>query len=75
MKFVVEFYRIRDADDAHAVVGREDVEAVDLEEAMRIARLLSRTLAMPQRPDAMAVSASEGGRLYSGSFDSDEQNC
>jgi hypothetical protein len=31
MKFVVEFYRTRQADDAHAVVGREAIEAGDLD--------------------------------------------
>ena len=30
MKVVIEFYRTRETDDAHAVVGREAVEAVDL---------------------------------------------
>lgn len=52
MKIVVEFYRTRDADDAHAVVGRETVEVDDLDGAIAAARLLAQTLDMPQRPDS-----------------------
>ena len=48
MKVVIEFYRTRETDDAHAVVGRETVEAVDLANAIEIAHLLSQTLDMPQ---------------------------
>ena len=66
MKIVIEFYRTRDADDAHAVVGRETEEAVDLDDAIEVARLLSRTLDMPQRPDAMTITDANGATLYSG---------
>ena len=48
MKLVTEFYRTRQTDDAHAVVGRETIEAGDLANAIEIARLLSQTLDMPQ---------------------------
>ena len=53
MKILIEFYRTRDKDDAHAIVGRVTDEAVDREDAINIARLLSLTVEMPQRPDAM----------------------
>jgi hypothetical protein len=43
MKIVVEFYRTRDADNAHAVVARETTQAADLDSAIEIARQLSRT--------------------------------
>lgn len=66
MKIVIEFYRIRDADDAHAIVGRESAEAADLEDAIQVARLLARTLDMPQRPDAMAINDANGAMLYCG---------
>jgi hypothetical protein len=72
MKFVIEFYRTRMADDAHAVVGRETTAAADLEEAIAIARQLWRTLDMPQRPDAMSVSDGAGRVLYSGAFEASE---
>lgn len=66
MKIVIEFYRTRDADDAHAVIGRETADAVDLDNAIEIALLLSRTLEMPQRPDAMSITDVNGTTLYSG---------
>ncbi|PBB89089.1 hypothetical protein CK215_29440 [Mesorhizobium sp. WSM3864] len=60
MKVVIQFYRTRVADDAHAVVGRETVDAADLDAAIEIARLLARTLNMPQWPDAVAIADAEG---------------
>ena len=69
MKIVIEFYRTRQADDAHAVVGRETAEAAGLDQAMEIARRLSQTLNMPQRPDAMTISDGDGNKLYSSKFD------
>ncbi|MDF3218346.1 hypothetical protein EN962_35065 [Mesorhizobium sp. M7A.F.Ca.CA.001.09.2.1] len=66
MKIVIEFYRTREADDAHAVLGRETAEAADLEDAIEIARLLAGTLNMPQRPDAMTIADTNGATLYSG---------
>lgn len=71
MKIVIEFYRTRDADDAHAVVGREVIEAVDLANAIELARLLSQTLDMPQRPDAVAITDLSGVALFSGIIDVD----
>ncbi|MUT27339.1 hypothetical protein GNX16_09340 [Mesorhizobium japonicum] len=51
MKIVIEFYRTRDADDAHAVVGREAVEVDDLNGAI-VARghLRSRARGLFPRP-------------------------
>ena len=40
MKIMIEFYRTREADDAHAVLGRETAEAADLDDAIEIARPL-----------------------------------
>ena len=65
MKVVIEFYRTRVADDAHAVVGRETVDAADLDAAIEIARLLARTLNMPQWPDAVAIADADGATIYS----------
>lgn len=73
MKMVIEFYRTREADDAHAVVGRETAVAADLDEAIGIARRLSRTLDMPQRPDGVAITDGQGKKLYSGMLDADEK--
>ncbi|TPK62435.1 hypothetical protein FJ930_26800 [Mesorhizobium sp. B2-4-15] len=66
MKIVVEFYRTRAADDAHALIGREAAEAADLDDAIEIARRLAQTLNMPQRPDAMMIADAKGAKLYSG---------
>jgi hypothetical protein len=44
MKIVIEFYRTRNADDAHAVIGRETKEAVNTDDAIEVARQLSQTL-------------------------------
>ena len=68
MQFVIEFYRTRPADDAHALIGSQRAEAADLDNAIEIARQLSLTLDMPQRPDAVSVSDSAGRVLYSGTF-------
>ena len=67
MKIVLEFYRVRKADDAHTVVGRETADAADLDDAIRTrAAAMAKTLDMPQQPDAMSISDNEGNRLYSG---------
>lgn len=36
MRIVIEFYRTREKDDAHAVIGRETAEAADLDDAIDI---------------------------------------
>jgi hypothetical protein len=69
VKITIEFYRTREVDDAHAIVGRETVEVADLSDAIEIGHRLSLTLNMPQRPDAMSISDSKGNKLYSHTFD------
>jgi len=69
MKIVIEFYRTRHEDDAHAIVGRETVEAADLSDAIERAQMLSQTLNMPQQPDAMTITNANGRTLYSGALD------
>jgi hypothetical protein len=66
---VIQFYRVRLADGAQAMVGCEIAAAADLDNAIEIAWHLGQTLNMPQRPDAMTISDSEGNELYSGQFD------
>ncbi|WP_274630967.1 hypothetical protein [Arvimicrobium flavum] len=74
MHIVIEFYRTRDRDDAHAVVGREIAEAANLDDAMEVARRLSQTLNMPQRPDAMTITDGVGTVLYAGAPEADVPN-
>ena len=69
MQVVIEFYRTREIDGAHAVVGRETAQVADLEDAMALALRLSFSLAMPQLPDAMAITDAAGVPLYSGVID------
>lgn len=71
MKIAIEFYRTRDKDDAHAVVGRQADEAADVEAAIARARRLSQTLDLPQRPDAITITDADGRVLYSGTIDID----
>ncbi|ODR92256.1 hypothetical protein [Sinorhizobium alkalisoli] len=72
MKIAIAFYRIREVDDAHAIVGRETAEAADLDEAIEIARELLRTLDMPQRPDAMTITDEDGNTIHSSRLDTIE---
>ncbi|MEX0953895.1 MAG: hypothetical protein WDZ83_01635 [Rhizobiaceae bacterium] len=68
MKVRIEFYRTRDADDAHAVIGSETADAQDLDDAIRIARQFSLTLDMPQRADAVTITGADGATIYSGAL-------
>jgi hypothetical protein len=63
MKVSIEFYRTRDRDDAHALLGRVTREARDTNDAVTIARALLATLEMPQWPDAMTISDVWGREL------------
>jgi hypothetical protein len=74
MNMVIEFFRIREADDAHTIIGQEIADATDLDDAIEIARHLWQNLDMPQQPDAITISDSEGNKLYSGRFDPDENS-
>jgi hypothetical protein len=74
MDIVIEFYRTRELDDAHALVGREAMEAVDLDDAIDVARRLSETLNMPQRPDSMTITDAAGTVLYAGAIEVDAFN-
>lgn len=69
MKVLLEFYRTRIADEAHAVIGRELMEVADLKEAIRMARILSVDLNMPQTPDAFVLRDASGNRLYTAVLD------
>ena len=68
MKIVIEFYRIRSSDNAHAVVGQEMAEASDREAAIKKAHELAETLNMPQRPDGMSITDSDGNEIHSHTF-------
>lgn len=69
MRVTIEFYRTREADDAHAVIGLEEAEATDLDDAIHIARQLAQSLDMPQRADGLTVRNAEGAMIYSDVFE------
>jgi hypothetical protein len=64
MDVTIEFYRTRERDEAHAVLGRVERQAVDVAGAIEIARSLLFTLEMPQQPDAVAIYDAGGKQLY-----------
>jgi hypothetical protein len=69
MKIMIEFYRTRAKDDAHATIGRAMSDAIDRKDAIEVARSLSVTLSMPQRPDGMMITDITGQKLYAGIVD------
>lgn len=66
MNFVIEFYRLREQDGAHATLDRISLEAPDLKAALEAAGSLFHTLAMPQTPDHVRVCDRAGRELYAG---------
>ena len=70
MRVRIDFYRTRDLDDAHAVLGRVTTTADDLDHAVRIAWSLLRTLEMPQWPDAMTIFDADDNELCRHPIDS-----
>lgn len=69
MQIVIAFFRIRPEDEAHALVGRESADVSDLEAALVLAGVLARSLAMPQRPDAVTIFDAAGRMLHSCAFE------
>lgn len=66
MNFVIEFYRLRQQDGAHAMLDRVSLVAPDLKAAVEVAGSLFHTLAMPQIPDQVRVCDWAGRELYAG---------
>ncbi len=62
--FIIEFFRVRDADGAHATLDRVAHDATDLEDAKVRARSLFETLDMPQRPDAVRILDQDGDEVF-----------
>jgi len=66
MKVFIEFYRVRESDDAHAILGRVTCDAIDSDAAIGMARSLFRTLDMPQEPDRFRVFDESGNEFFRG---------
>ena len=53
--FIIEFFRVRGTDEAHAILDRVEHDTTDLEDAKVRAQSLFETLDMPQKPDALRI--------------------
>ena len=64
MRFTFEFFRIRGGDGAHATLDRVSQDAPDLEAAKDVAKMLFKTLNMPQTPDGLRILDNGGAELF-----------
>lgn len=62
--FIIEFFRVRDTDKAHAVLGSVEHDTTDLEEVKVRAQSLFETRDMPQRPDALRILDQNGDEVF-----------
>ena len=62
--FIIEFFRLRDADGAHATLDRVEHDTTDLEQAKVRAQSLFETLDMPQKPDALRITDGDGAEVF-----------
>jgi len=62
--FIIEFFRVRGIDEAHATLDRVEHDATDLEDAKVRALSLFETLDMPQKPDAVRILDHNGEELF-----------
>ncbi len=62
--FIIEFFRVRGTDEAHAILDRVEHDATDLEDAKVRALSLFETLDMPQKPDAMRILDLNGDDVF-----------
>jgi hypothetical protein len=62
--FTIEFFRVRDTDQAHATLGQVEHDTLDLEDAKARAQSLFETLDMPQKPDALRIVDQDGNEVF-----------
>jgi hypothetical protein len=62
--FIIEFFRVRSTDEAHATLGRVEHDTADLEDAKVRALSLFETLDMPQKPDAVRILDHNGDEVF-----------
>jgi hypothetical protein len=63
-QFTIEFYRIRERDDAHAVLDRLAVVTPNLDAAKVKAASMFDNRDMPQKPDGFRILDYAGDELY-----------
>jgi hypothetical protein len=64
MMFTIEFFRIREEDNARAMLDRITHIASDLESAKVKAKSLFETLNMPQNPDGFRILDQNGQEVF-----------
>ena len=64
MKVIIEFYKVRARDTAHARVGRVSRSVADADDAIKLARSLLLSLDMPQEPDFVAILDDHENAFY-----------
>jgi hypothetical protein len=64
MMFAIEFFRIREKDNAHAMLDRITHVAPDLESAKVKAISLFDTLNLPQNPDGLRILDQNGREVF-----------
>jgi hypothetical protein len=64
MMFIIEFFRIREKDNAHAILDRITHIASDLESAKVKAKSLFDTLNLPQNPDGLRILDQDGHEVF-----------
>lgn len=64
MTYTIEFFRIRERDNAHATLDRITHIASDLESAKTKAKSLFKTLNLPQTPDGLRILDGDGHQVY-----------
>jgi hypothetical protein len=62
--FTIEFFRIREKDNAHAMLDRITHIASDLESAKVKAKFLFNTLNLPQNPDGLRILDQDGNEVF-----------
>ncbi|MCB5176918.1 hypothetical protein [Microvirga lenta] len=62
--FIIEFFRVRDTDEAHAILDRVEHDTTDLDDAKVRALSLFETLDMPQKPDALRILDHTGDEVF-----------
>ena len=62
--FIIEFFRVRGTDEAHATLDRVEHDTADLEDAKVRAQFLFETLGMPQKPDAVRILDHNGEEVF-----------
>jgi hypothetical protein len=62
--FIIEFFRVRGTDEAHAILDRVEHDATDLDDAKVRALSLFETLDMPQKPDAVRILDPTGEEVF-----------